>query len=69
VVDIDAERVLVVTELPRDSDVSPEELGLAPGRNEIANVITIRGAKVVAMHDYKSREEALEASLHRPTET
>lgn len=61
VIELDDERVLVVMKRSADSEISPEDLGLAPGHDETANVVTIRDDKVVAMHDYRSRAEALAA--------
>jgi ketosteroid isomerase-like protein len=57
--DIDDHRVLVVTKWPPGR---AQEVGLEPGQEEIAHVVTIREGKVEAMHDYRSKAEALEAA-------
>jgi ketosteroid isomerase-like protein len=61
VTEIDPGRVLVVTRMRPDSEIGSEDLGLPPGHTETANVITFRDGKVVAMHDYRTRAEALAA--------
>jgi ketosteroid isomerase-like protein len=62
VVELDAERVLVVIGLAADSEITAEDLGLPPAQDEMANLVTIRGGRFVAMHDYRSKAEALEAA-------
>jgi hypothetical protein len=54
-------RVLVVTGLRPDSEISPKDLGLPEGHDETANVVTIRDGKVIMMQDYRSRGEAINA--------
>jgi len=54
-------RVLVVTGLRPDSEVGPQDLGLPDGHDETANLVTIRDGKVIAMQDYRSRAEAIDA--------
>jgi hypothetical protein len=53
--------VLVVTRMRPDSEIGPEDLGLAPGHLETANVVTFRDGNVIAMHDYRTKAEALAA--------
>ncbi len=65
VVEIDAERVLMVIEVSADSEISAEDLGLPPHQDEIAQLVTIQEGKIVAMHDYRSKAEALEAASDR----
>jgi hypothetical protein len=55
VADLGDGRVLVVTGIRPDSEVSPADLGLPEGQDETANVVTIREGKVVAMQDYRTR--------------
>lgn len=64
--EIDDARVLVITALSPDSEVSPEVLGLAQGHDEMANVVTIRDGTVVEMLDYKTKADALKA-VHEGT--
>jgi hypothetical protein len=59
--EVEPDRVLVVTGMRPDSEIGPEDLGLPPGHLETANVVTFRNHKVIAMHDYRTRAEALEA--------
>ena len=54
-------RVLVVTRMRPDSEIGPEDLGLPPGHVETANLVTFRDGKVTAMHDYRTRDEAMRA--------
>jgi ketosteroid isomerase-like protein len=61
VTDVGEGRVLVVTGLRPDSEISAADLGLPEGHDETANVITIRDGKVVSMQDYRSRAEAIDA--------
>ena len=53
--------VLVVTKMRTDSETAPEALGLPAGHFETANLVTFRDGKVIAMHDYRTREEAVQA--------
>jgi ketosteroid isomerase-like protein len=61
VVELDDERVLVVMGLRTDSEITPEALGLPKDHDEVANVVTFRDGKVIAMQDYRSKAEALAA--------
>jgi ketosteroid isomerase-like protein len=60
-VELDEERVLVVMGLSMDSEITPEDLGLPEDHDEVANLVTFRDGKVIAMQDYRSRAEALAA--------
>jgi ketosteroid isomerase-like protein len=60
--DLGGGRVLVVTGLRPDSEISPADLGLPEGHDETANIVTIRDGRVIAMHDYRTRAEAVEAA-------
>ena len=62
VTDLGEGRVLVVTRLGPDSEIRPQDLGLPEGHDETASVVTIRNGKVIAMQDYRSRAEAIDAS-------
>lgn len=62
VIDLGDDRVLVVMRRHPDSEVSYADLGVPEGHDEFANVITIRDGKVVAMHDYMSKADALAAA-------
>jgi ketosteroid isomerase-like protein len=59
-------RVLVVLGLRPDSEITAAALGLPAGHDEIANIVTIRDGKVVAMRDYRTRAEAIEAAESTP---
>jgi ketosteroid isomerase-like protein len=61
VTDMGEGRVLVVTGLRPDSELSATDRGLPEGHEETANITTIRDGKVVAMQAYRSRAEAIEA--------
>jgi quercetin dioxygenase-like cupin family protein len=61
VTEVDRDRVLVVTKMRPDSEIGPEDLGLPPGHDETANLVTFHDGKVIAMHDYPSRDEAMHA--------
>src|ERR671932_1411550 len=54
-------RVLVVTRMRPDSEIGPEDLGRRPGHLETANLVTFRHGRVTAMHDYRTRDEAMRA--------
>ena len=54
-------KVLIVSGRRPDSEISAEDLGLPPGHDETAHLVTFRAGKVVAMHDYRTREEAMQA--------
>jgi ketosteroid isomerase-like protein len=54
-------RVLVVTGLPPESEVSATDLGLPEGQDETANAVTIRDGKMIAMQDYRTKGEAMGA--------
>jgi ketosteroid isomerase-like protein len=62
VTEVEPDQVLIVSRARPDSEVRPEDLGLAPDHLETANVITFRDGKVIAMHDYRTKAEALEAT-------
>lgn len=59
--EVEPGRVLVVMRMRPDSEVTPQDLGLPPGYTETANLVTFEGGKVVAMHDYRTKADALEA--------
>ena len=61
VTDLGEDRVLVVMGVRTNSAVTVADLGLSEGHEETANVVTFRDGKVVAMQDYRTRAEALEA--------
>jgi hypothetical protein len=61
VIELDEERVLVVMGLRTDSEITPEALGLPEDHDEVANVVTFRDGKVIAMQDFRSKAEALGA--------
>jgi SnoaL-like domain len=61
VTEVERDRVLVVTRMRPDSEIGPEDLGLPPGHLETANLVTFRDGKVIAMHDYRTRDEAISA--------
>jgi ketosteroid isomerase-like protein len=61
VTEVEPDQVLVVSRTRPDSEVRPEDLGLAPDHLETANLITFSDGKVVAMHDYRTKAEAIEA--------
>jgi ketosteroid isomerase-like protein len=54
-------RVLVVTRMRPDSEIGAEDLGRRPGHVETANLVTFRHGRVTAMHDYRTRDEAVRA--------
>jgi hypothetical protein len=56
------DRVVVVTRMRPDSEIGPEDLGLSPEHLETANLVTFRDGKVVAMHAYRTRADAVEAA-------
>jgi hypothetical protein len=53
--------ILVVSRMRPDSEIGPEDLGLSPGHVETAHLVTFQAGKVVAMHDYRTKDEALQA--------
>ncbi len=55
-------QVVVVTRMRRDSEVAPEDLGRSPGHFESATLVTFRDGRVVAMHAYRTKADALEAT-------
>lgn len=55
------DRVVVVTRMRPDSEIGPEDLGLSPDHLETANLVTFRDGKVVAMHAYRTRADAVDA--------
>jgi ketosteroid isomerase-like protein len=61
IIDIDDERIIVVTRGNPDFEQRFAELGLPEGHDQIASLVTIREGKVVQMRDYKSKAEALAA--------
>ncbi len=61
VTEVQQDKVLVVTKIRPQSEIEPEDLGLPPGHDETANLVTFRDGKVIAMHDYRSRDEAMAA--------
>lgn len=65
VIEVDDEHIVVVMRRRPDSEVSNEDLGLPEGHDETANLVTILDGKVVAMHDYRTKAEALDAGAER----
>lgn len=59
IIDIDEERIVVVTKGNPDFAQRHAELGLPEGHDQIASLVTIREGKVVQMRDYKTKAEAL----------
>src|SRR5438045_7670751 len=57
VTDLGEDRVLIVMGLRGDAEVNATDLGLPEGHDETANLVTFRDGKVVAMQDYRSRNE------------
>src|SRR5207244_12543577 len=62
IIDVDEERIVVVTRRNPDSERSYEESGLPEGHDETANVVTIREGKVLAMREYRPQAEARAAA-------
>ena len=62
--EVEPDQVVVVMQMRSDSEVGAEDLGLPPGHVETANLITFHEGKVVAMHDYRTRAEAIQALRH-----
>lgn len=58
----DGQVVVVVTRMRPDSELTPEDLGRSPGHVESATLVTFRDGKVVAMHAYRTRADALVAA-------
>ena len=61
IIDIDDERIVVVTRGNRDFEQRYAEVGPPEGHDQIASLVTIREGKVVQMRDYKTKAEALAA--------
>ena len=61
IIDVDEERIIVVMRRSPDAEPSYAEMGVPEGHDETANLLTIRGGKVVAMRDYTTKAEALAA--------
>jgi ketosteroid isomerase-like protein len=59
IIDIDDERIIVVTRGNPDFEQRYAELGLPEGHDQIASLVTIRDGKVVQMRDYKTKAEAV----------
>ena len=55
-------QVVVVTRMRPESGLGPEDLGRSPGQVESATLVTFRDGKVVAMHAYRTKAEAIEAA-------
>ncbi len=55
-------QVVVVMRTRPDSEVAPEDLGRSPGHIESATLVTFREGRVVAMHAYPTKADALEAT-------
>jgi hypothetical protein len=53
--------VLVVTRTRPNSEIQPEDLGLAPGHEVTATVVTFRDRRVVAIQNHRTREDAMRA--------
>ncbi|MDQ6812029.1 MAG: hypothetical protein M3Z95_09050 [Actinomycetota bacterium] len=66
VIEIDDEQVLVIIKRAANSEISNQDLGLPPDQTETAQLLTIRDGKVVLMHAYRSKADALEAA--RPSD-
>ena len=62
IIDIDDERVVVVTRGNPDFAQRHAELGLPEGHDELASLVTIREGTVISMRDYKTKDEALAAA-------
>jgi hypothetical protein len=62
IIDIDDERIMVVTRGNHDFAQRHAELGLPEGHDQIASLITIREGTVVQMRDFKTKAEALVAA-------
>jgi len=54
-------QVVVVTRMRPESGLTPEDLGRSPGQVESATLVTFRDGKVVAMHAYRTKADALKA--------
>jgi ketosteroid isomerase-like protein len=61
VIDVDEEQIVVVMRRNPGSKRSYADAGLPEGHDETANLVTIRGGKVVAMQAYKTKADALAA--------
>ena len=61
IIDIDDERIVVVTRGNPDFAQRYAELGLPEGHDQIASPVTIRESKVFQIRDYKTKAEALAA--------
>jgi ketosteroid isomerase-like protein len=62
IIDVDDERIVVVMRRRADSARSYAGMEVPEGHDESANLVTIRDGKVVAMRDYRTKAEALEAA-------
>jgi ketosteroid isomerase-like protein len=62
IIDIDDERIVVVTRGNTDFEQRYTELGLPEGHDQIASLVTIRAGKVLQMRDYKTKADALAAA-------
>jgi hypothetical protein len=54
-------KVLVVTRTRPESEIRPEDLGLAPEHEVTATVVTFRRGRVVAIQNHRTREDAMRA--------
>jgi hypothetical protein len=62
IIDIDDERIVVVTRGNPDFEQRHAELGLPESHDQIASLIRIREGQVVRMRDYKTKAGALAAA-------
>jgi hypothetical protein len=49
----------VVTRTRPESEIRPEDLGLAPEHEVTATVVTFRDGRVVAIQNHRTREDAM----------
>lgn len=62
VIDVDDERIVVVTRRRSDSERSYADMGVEEGHDEFANVVTIRDGRVISMRSHRTKAEALAAA-------
>jgi ketosteroid isomerase-like protein len=61
VTEVEPGQVVVVMNTRPDSDVRPEDLDLSADHRETASLITFRRGKVVAIHAFRTKADAVEA--------
>jgi hypothetical protein len=59
--EVEPGKVLVMTRTRPEAEIRPEDLGLAPGHEVTATVVTFRDGRVVAMQNHRTREDAMRA--------